>query len=102
MLAGIKEQKYIYIKDFFSKEDLSILQPYCLNKTLFCTQENLQDPQCITSAWFYRDPIMNIMLLNKLKKAEEISKTQLLPTLFGEDILLDLFYLNIKTELLVK
>ena len=80
MLAGIREKKVIYIKNFFTKDELSILQPYCLDKTINPQPENLNDPQSVTSAHFYNDHVLNIMLHNKLQKAEEISKLNLHPT----------------------
>lgn len=79
MLAGIKEQKVIYIKDFFSKDELSILQPYCLNKTINAPKEAIHSSS-VTAACFYQDSILTILLNNKLKKAEEISKLNLDPT----------------------
>jgi len=80
MLDGIRDKKVIQIKNFFTKDELSILQPYCLDKTLTPQPENLKDPQSITSAYFYNDQVLNIMLHNKLSKAEEISKVKLFPT----------------------
>lgn len=80
MLAGIREQKVIQIKNFFTKDELSILQPYCLDKTLNPQPNNLNDSQSVTSAHFYNDHLLNIMLHNKLLKAEEVSKLKLYPT----------------------
>lgn len=77
MLAGIKEKGYIYIKNFFSKEELNFLQPYCLKKTLTCAEENLICNQSAAATWFYDDFIMDIFLENKLKKVEEISQLTL-------------------------
>ena len=79
MLAGIREQKYIYIKDFLSKEELSILQPYCLDKVANASINDF-DTQSLTAPSYYNDPIINIVLRNKIKKAEEISKLSLYTT----------------------
>lgn len=80
MLDGIKEKKHIYIKNFFSKDELSILQSWCLDRALKSTSDNIVPWPSVTAASFYEDPLMTIMLKNKLKKAEEISKLKLYST----------------------
>ena len=79
MLAGIREQRYIYINNFFSKEELNILQPYCIDKTAKATIQDL-DEQSLNAPSYYKDPIMDIILVNKIKKAEEVSQLSLYPT----------------------
>lgn len=79
MLDGIKKQKYIYINQFFTKEELDILQPYCINKVANATFNDL-DWTTFNAPSFYKDPIMDILLRNKIKKAEEISKLSLYST----------------------
>lgn len=80
MLEHIKEKKYIFIKNFLSEGELNILQPYCLRKT--CSYDSLlnMDTQSPFAPSFYKDEIMDSLLLTKKTKAEEISGLQLLET----------------------
>lgn len=81
MLEPIKDsiytKKYIPIKNFFSKDELSILQPYCLNKTFEAAHFDGQSPH---NPSYYNDPIMDILLQKKLEKAKEVSKVDLVKT----------------------
>ena len=66
------------IKNFFSKEELEVLQKYCHNRLNVNKDYNL-DIQSFSPAW-YRDPLMNALLDTKLPKVEEESNLKLLPT----------------------
>ena len=79
MLDTIKEKKYIYIKNFFTEEELNILQPYCLNRT-FGDEGVLDDKQSPGNPSFYKDTILDIILEAKRKKAMEIANIPLLKT----------------------
>jgi len=79
-MDGIKDKKYILIKNFFSKDELSFLQNYCKKRIFFGIDCNLMDSQAPFSASFYKDPVMSVYLETKLNKAEEISKLKLHPT----------------------
>lgn len=66
------------IKNFFSKEELNLLQKYCYNKL----DENkgfMNDKLCFSPAW-YHDPLMNSFLDIKLPIVEKESNLKLLPT----------------------
>lgn len=78
MLDTIRQKKYIYIKNFFTKEELAILQPYCLERTF--SGENLNNHQSPGCPSFYKDPILNILLEAKREKAMEVAKIPLLKT----------------------
>ena len=78
MLDTIREKKYIYIKDFFTKEELAILQPYCLERTF--NAKDLNDRQSPGCPCFYGDPIFDIILEAKRKKAMEVANLNLLKT----------------------
>jgi hypothetical protein len=70
----IRKKKYIIIKNFFSKEELKILQPYCKNMIL----KNLEyDDQSSFAPSYYKDPLMDSFLSYKKEKAEKISGLEL-------------------------
>ena len=69
--------EYKLIKNFFSKEELNILQKYCINKLDLA--DYALDPQSFSPAW-YDDPLMNSVLNAKLSLVEEKSKLKLFPT----------------------
>jgi len=69
---------YKLIKNFFTNQELKILDKYCYNKV----DENKDyqlDPQSFSPAW-YNDPLMNSLLDLKLPLVEEESKLKLFPT----------------------
>jgi hypothetical protein len=70
--------KYSLIKDFFSKQELEIIQKYCYHKLDENRNYNL-DIQSFSPAW-YNDPLMNSILDVKLSKVEIESKLKLYPT----------------------
>ena len=69
---------YKLIKNFFSKEELNILNKYCYNK-LDENKDYKLDGQSFSPAW-YNDPLMNALLQTKLPKVEKESNLKLFPT----------------------
>ena len=67
------------IKNFFSKEELSVLQKYCYNKLDLNKDYELEDSQCFSPAW-YSDPLMTSFLETKLPLVEKESNLNLFPT----------------------
>lgn len=73
----IKKFKYKKIKNFLNKQELMILQKYCIIKL---DQEWICDSQCpLTPSW-YKDPLMDCILELKLKKMEKETGLKLLKT----------------------
>jgi len=79
------------IKNFFSKEELEVLQKYCYNK-LDLNKDYKLDGQSFSPAW-YQDSLMTAFLETKLTKVEEESGLKLFPTyaywryyVFGADL----------------
>jgi hypothetical protein len=69
---------YKLIKNFFTKEELNILQKYCYNK--LDENKNYEiDSQSFSPAW-YNDPLMNALLDVKLTLVEKESNLKLFPT----------------------
>jgi hypothetical protein len=69
-MGNIREQKYIFVKSFLSKEELDILQPWCKQQSLTSIAT---DNQCPYSPSFYNDILLQNLLMSKKKKVEEIS-----------------------------
>lgn len=74
-MATIKNK---IIKNFFSKEELIILQKYCYNK-LDSNKDYQLDIQSFSPAW-YNDPLMTALLDVKLNLVEKESNLKLFPT----------------------
>lgn len=70
--------KYKLIKNFFSKEELNILQKYCNNR-LDENKDYQIDPQSFSPSW-YKDPLMNSFLEKKLPLVEKKSNLKLFQT----------------------
>ena len=66
------------IKNFFSLEELTVLEKYCYNK-LDENKNYTIDPQSFSPAW-YNDPLMTSFLDTKLPKVELESNLKLFPT----------------------
>tara|TARA_R100001163_G_scaffold65760_2_gene64580 strand:+ start:722 stop:1294 length:573 start_codon:yes stop_codon:yes gene_type:complete len=66
------------IKNFFSSEELNLLQKYCYNKIDQSKDWSL-DGQSFSPAW-YSDPLMTALLDLKLPIVSKESKLQLFPT----------------------
>jgi hypothetical protein len=73
-MVGIREKKYIYIKNFFSKEEVSILQLYCKKRVYEGFTYDTQSP---FAPCYYKDHLMDSFLINKKQKAEEVSGLKL-------------------------
>ena len=70
--------KYKLIKNFFSKEELNILEKYCYNK-LDLNKDYRLDGQSFSPAW-YSDPLMTALLDTKLPLVEKESNLRLFQT----------------------
>ena len=70
--------KYKLIKNFFSKEELNLLEKYCYNK-LDLNKDYRLDGQSFSPAW-YSDPLMTALLDTKLPLVEKESNLQLFQT----------------------
>ena len=68
----------VRIKNFFSDNEIKIIQRYCYNK-LDANKDYEIDPQSFSPAW-YNDPLMDSLLYLKLPKVELESKLKLFPT----------------------
>lgn len=66
------------IKNFFSKNELQILQKYCYNK-LDASQDWVLDRTSFSPAWYY-DSLMTALLDIKLPLVSQKSKLKLFPT----------------------
>jgi len=69
---------YKLIKNFFSKEELNILEKYCYNK-LDSNKDYSLDSQSFSPTW-YRDPLMTSLLDVKLNLVETESNLKLFST----------------------
>ena len=58
-MASIKDFKYKIIKNFFTQEELNILQPYCYKKLVVYDKSG--DAQTLTPYW-YNDELMETLL----------------------------------------
>lgn len=76
-MANINEFKYKLVKNFLSKEELSILKKYCWNRLDEDWTTNIQSP--FSPAW-YKDALMDSMLELKLSRMEEETGLKLYPT----------------------
>ena len=70
--------KYKLIKNFFSEEELKVLDKYCYNK-LDNNKDYNVDSQSFSPSW-YNDPLMNALLQTKLPMVEKESNLKLFPT----------------------
>ena len=70
--------KYKLIKNFFSEEELKVLDKYCYNK-LDNNKDYNVDTQSFSPSW-YNDPLMNALLQTKLSMVEKESNLKLFPT----------------------
>ena len=69
---------YKLIKNFFTQEELKIIQLYCYNK-LDSNKDYEIDDQSFSPAW-YSDPLMTSLLDTKLFLVEKESNLKLFPT----------------------
>ena len=66
------------VKNFLSKEELKLLQPYCYNRIL--NDNWTYDPQCPVAPSFYNDAMMTVLLKSKLTLMEKETGLELFPT----------------------
>ena len=69
---------YKLIKNFFTKEELEVLQKYCYNR-LDLNKDYRLDDQSFSPAW-YNDPLMTSFLETKLPLVEKESNLKLFQT----------------------
>lgn len=74
---AIREKKYIYIDNFFTKEELPLLQDYCKNQVIKGFTTDAQSPLAPS---FYKDSLMESLLAYKLPIAEKVSGLKLFKT----------------------
>jgi len=77
-MGNIKDFKYKLIKNFLTKEEIKLLLDYCrikhrLNFTFFDDSNN-------ANTYFYGDPLMESLMVNKLDLIEKATGLQLLCT----------------------
>ena len=70
---------YKLIKNFFTKEELNILEKYCYNQLDLNKSYRLDDGQSFSPSW-YDDSLMNALLQTKLPLVEKESNLKLFPT----------------------
>ena len=79
-MGVLKEKKYTVIKNFITSEEAKLFTRYCRikhrsNLTNFdCLQNNNYD------TYFYGDPMMEALMIEKIHIMQDVSKLQLLPT----------------------
>ena len=79
-MGTIKELKYKLIKNFLTKEEIKLLNGYCkikhrLNKNSFDFKQNNNG-----DTYFYADPLMESLMMDKLPLMEKETGLELLPT----------------------
>ena len=74
-MASIRDFKYKLVKNFFSKEEINILQQYCLNKVDEGFKDDTQAP---LSPSYSRDPLMQVYLKEKIPLMEKVTGLELL------------------------
>ena len=70
---------YKIIKNFFSKEELDLLQKYCFKSVNNSASYQTLDGNIFSPCW-NNDPLMNALLETKLSFVEKESKLKLFPT----------------------
>jgi hypothetical protein len=80
MLGSIKDFKYKVVDNFLTYDEIKLINKYCMTKhrNNFSTFDFNQSNNADTK--FYGDPLMDSLMILKLKKMEEITKLSLLPT----------------------
>jgi hypothetical protein len=78
-MGTIRDFKYKIIKNFLTQEEVKLLTDYCrikhrLNFNFFDSGNNNND------TYFYGDPLMESLMVNKLKFMEKETGLELLPT----------------------
>lgn len=76
-MDNLKETGYKNIKNFFTQEELLLLKPYCINQLKKEWTTGAQSP--LVPQW-YKDPLMNVFLKNKISLVEINAGLKLFPT----------------------
>jgi hypothetical protein len=79
-MENIKNFKYKLIKNFLTQEEINLLTDYCrikhrVNLNLFDFQQNDNG-----DTFFYGDPLMESLMVNKLNLMQKETGLELLPT----------------------
>jgi hypothetical protein len=79
-MESIKNFKYKLIKNFLTKEEVKLLRDYCRirHRINYDNFDNMQNKNGDT--YFYADPLMESLLVNKLNVMEKETGLELLPT----------------------
>jgi hypothetical protein len=79
-MESIKNFKYKLIKNFLTKEEVKLLRDYCRirHRINYDNFDNIQNKNQDT--YFYADPLMESLLVNKLNVMEKETGLELLPT----------------------
>mgnify|MGYP003629903339 FL=1 len=75
-----KDFKYKLIKNLISKQEVSLLSPYCEIKHRSNFEEFDTKQSNISDTGFYGDPIMDSLMLKYCKKISIITNKKILPT----------------------
>jgi len=79
-MGTIKDFKYKKIKNFLSKEQISLLTHYCKMKHIV-NKDNFDFVQSdVGDTRFYADPLMEALMMDKKKFLEQETGLELLPT----------------------
>ena len=79
-MGSIRDFKYIKIKNFLSKDQVSLLNHYCKMKHIINTDNFDFNQSNVGDTYFYADPAMEALMLDKKKLLEQETGLKLLPT----------------------
>jgi len=79
-MESIRNFKYKLIKNFLTKEESSLLEKYCRIKHRTNTSSFDFNQNDNGDTYFYGDPLMESLMINKLKLMEKETGLELLPT----------------------
>ena len=79
-MESIRNFKYKLIKNFLTKEEVKLLKDYCRirHRINYDNFDNIQNKN--EDTYFYADPLMESLLVNKLNVMEKETGLELLPT----------------------
>jgi hypothetical protein len=76
----IKDFKYKLIKNFLSEDEIKLLKDYCIIKHRINTQTFDFKQNENGDTFFYADPLMESLMINKLKLMQKETGLELIPT----------------------
>ena len=79
-MGSIRDFKYKKIKNFLSKDQVSLLNHYCKMKHIINTDNFDFNQSNVGDTYFYADPAMEALMLDKKKLLEQETGLKLLPT----------------------